>query len=215
LRRNVLMLKAKSWPVEETLVNISTCPPCARSNGMKSNPLPLNEYHKLLDILQMKGMEREHFLVHVLGQTGLRVSEFIELRAANLSLEGPEKKILVRTLHARDKWVGWHKISGETAGVIERWIKKHGIVLSTPVFSYKDKNGMHKPYTKRAAQAMFKKALKVAGLSESYSIKSLRQMYAITVARATGDVKMVTQALRDRDPRSAMEYVIMAEEFYA
>jgi site-specific recombinase XerD len=181
---------------------------------MKTNLLPLDEYHKLLDTLQSKGMEREHFLIHVLGKTGLRVSEFIELRAANLSLDGAEKKILVRTLHAREKHVGWHKISGETAGVFERWVFKHRIPPSTPVFSYRDKHGMLRPYTKRAAQSMFKKALKVAGLPESYSIKSLRQMYAITVARATGDVKMVTQALRDRDSRTAMEYVTMAEEFY-
>ena len=61
--------------------------------GILSLPLPL--YHRMLDSLKGKKLDREWFLVYLLGETGMLVSEALRIRPVDLFFDGAEKKILV------------------------------------------------------------------------------------------------------------------------
>ena len=167
--------------------------------------LPLSTYHHVLGTLVQRGMEKEWFLVYVLGETGLLVSEFLRVRPVDFYFDDSPKKVLIaHSTVPVTSWIPRHyqHISARTAGVLERWASKYEIQKWSPLF----------PYTKRCAQKMFQRALRVAGVKESWGTRSLRHMYGLTVARATDSEETVAQALRLKDTASARIYVRISRE---
>jgi integrase len=155
---------------------------------------PNDLYHQVLSQTHSRGMRKEYFLFYILGETGILVSELCDIRPIDLYFEGPDKKIAIAPT--------FHKVSGGVAGTIERWIKEEGISKLEPIF----------PYTKRAAQKMFHRAIKAANIEESWGTRSLRHRYGLTVALATDDEKAVATALRQKDVCSARIYIRVARE---
>jgi len=171
---------------------------------MAANPkvLESESYRKMLSVLLEKRMPDEWFLVYVLGQTGILVGELYQIRPSDLSFDGPSKTISLYPVRGSKTVKISHKISGQTAGVIERWVSDHRIAPGDRIF----------PRTKRTAQNMFKRAMDVAGVEGPYTTRSLRHMYALNVALATGDGMAVAKALRKRDLPSAKFYVTLARK---
>jgi len=161
-----------------------------------------NLYRKILAVLWDKQMADEWFLVYVLGQTGLLVGELCKIRPADFSFEGPVKTIALYPVRGSKTAKISHKISGQTAGVLERWIIEHKIPHEERIF----------PYTKRTAQNVLKRALAAAGFEGHYTSQSLRHMYGLNVAMATEDRSAVAMALRKRDLSSAKIYVTQAKK---
>jgi len=139
-------------------------------------------------------MKKEHFLFYILGETGILVSELCDIRPIDLYFDGPDKKIAITPV--------FHKVSGAVAGTIERWIKGESVSKLQPIF----------PYTKRAAQKMFHRALRAADVPEPWGTRSLRHRYGLTVALATDDERAVATALRQKDVCSARIYIRIARE---
>jgi integrase len=137
---------------------------------------------------------KEWFLVYVLGETGILVSELCHIRPLDMFFEDEIKKISIGP--------DMHQVSGAVAGTIERWIKDKKIERTQRIF----------PYTKRAAQKMFHRALEASGISGHWGTRSLRHMYGMFVARATDNEKSVAKALRQKDVCSAKIYVRIARE---
>jgi len=155
---------------------------------------PSSLYHRVLSTTHSRGMRKEYFLFYVLGETGILVSELCDIRPIDLYFEGPEKKIAITPV--------FHRVSGAVAGTIERWVKEEEVGKLAPIF----------PYTKRAAQKMFHRALRASEVKEPWGTRSLRHMYGMMVALATDDEKAVATALRQKDVCSARIYIRVARE---
>lgn len=163
---------------------------------------PREEYRRLLERLSDLGMEKEWFLVYVLGETGMLVSELLRIRPADLFFEGPEKKILMHpNLSSKGPRI-FNPVSGAVAGTIERWVKSKNVSKWERFF----------PCSKRGAQKMFERALKRAKVVGSWGTRSLRHMFALTVAMATDSEIAVARALRMKGASSARIYVKMTRE---
>lgn len=200
------------YPAPQVL-SPKTCgrPDCIRSykrsirNLDKLEALPIPTYHSILNKLCDLGMDKEWFLVYALGETGFLVSELLRIRPVDLYIDGAEKKILI-TKHSVPVviWTPrcYQAISGTTAGVFERWAGR----------TCKDKWDKVFPYTKRAAQKMFQKAIRVSQVKGSWGTRSLRHMYGLTVARATDSEEAVAKALRLKDMASARIYLRISRE---
>jgi site-specific recombinase XerD len=126
-------------------------------------------------------------LIDLATKSGLRVAEIANLTVNDLSL-GKEPCIHV---------VG--KGNKKRIVYIDSKLKKH---LKEYIKSHDMKNEDHllksshgKPFTTRALQKHFKSALKVSGLSESYSIHSARHSYATVLYAQTKDLRLIQKQL--------------------
>lgn len=165
---------------------------------------PNKLYHKVIDTLKEKKLHREWFLVYLLGETGMLLSEILKIRPADLSFKGQENKIMVGRSRSPKAWSPrvTHKISASTAGAIEWWIKKMDVKRWEKLL----------PFTKRMAQKVFKNALKACNVENSWGTRSLRHMYGVTVAMATDSESAVAKALRVKGTGSVKVYVKTARE---
>jgi integrase len=155
---------------------------------------PAHLYHQVLDRTWKRKMWKEWFLIYTLGETGILISELCHIRPVDLFLDGADMRISIGP--------DFQSISGTVAGTIERWIRDNEIGRLDRIF----------PYTKRAAQKMFRRALGAADITGSWGTRSLRHMYGLFVAMATDSDKAVAKALRQKDVCSAKIYVRIARE---
>lgn len=158
----------------------------------------------MLETLHRLGMEKEWFLVYALGETGMLVSELLRIRPADLFFDGAQKKILMHPNLSPGGWVPrvFQKVSGSVAGTIEWWVKSRGVMKWERIF----------PCSKRGAQKMFERAVRRAKIQGVWGTRSLRHMFALTVAMATDDEVAVAKALRMKGSASARIYVKMTRE---
>ena len=172
--------------------------------GRVITPFPRDGYKLMLEVLLNRGLEKEWMLVYILGETGMLVSEVLRIKPVDLYFDGPEKKILVHQSSPKPAWSPkvFQKVSGSVAGAIEGWVKRSGV----PRF------GRILPVSKRGAQKMFERAVRMAGVQGRWGTRSLRHMFGMIVARATDSIPAVARALRMKGPHPARIYVTMTRE---
>ena len=159
-------------------------------------------YHQIVVKLTEKGMERELFLITVLGETGMTVGELCELRPKDIFFKGPEKMVALRQFGNKTGPRRVHRVSPRVASILESWVDTLRVRPMDPIF----------PYTRRTAHNMFRKALVESEVGMHYSTRALRHMYGFNVARATDDEVAVAKAMRMKDAASSRVYISMARE---
>lgn len=139
---------------------------------------------------------RDHFIANLGLSTGLRVMEIAALKCDDLNLEARVPYLVVRKGKGGKKrrvffnnnfrkrckeYLSWKKEIGESIEF------EQPLLLST-------RTGGH--LTTRAIQKAFKRCAKRAGLSENYSIHSLRHSYACLLYKASNwNLRLVQKQL--------------------
>lgn len=115
---------------------------------------------------------------------GLRVSEIIALRLCDIDTASMQVHI-VRAKGKKDRYV---PLPVSILGQLQEYCEAYKPVE----FLFEGRNG---PYTTRSAQAVFKQALKRAGLTRQTGIHSLRHSYARHLLEAGTDIGHIQKLL--------------------
>jgi site-specific recombinase XerD len=133
---------------------------------------------------------RDRALLHLAVTAGLRVSELIELRVDDLTLQ-PTAAILVRGKGRKERVLPLLK---QTAAALRAWLSVRGVVLVPELFV----NARGQPLSRWGIAYILKKHLQSAGHRSSSLLRKrvsphvLRHTCAMTTLQATHDIRKVS-----------------------
>jgi integrase/recombinase XerD len=149
---------------------------------------------------------RDYTILELALGTGLRVSEICNLKLEDLNLMRGQNSLIVR--HGKGDKLRQVKFSNKLKALIIKYL------------DYRDKDSPYLFYSERqekmttsAIQRVFKKYAKKAGLSERYSIHSLRHTYATRLYRSSEyNLRMVQKQLGHSSPSISAIYADVIDE---
>jgi integrase len=149
---------------------------------------------------------RDYTILELALGSGLRVSEIANLKLDDLNLRKGQNSLIVR--HGKGDKLRQVKFSSRLKDIIEGWLV------------YRDKDSPYLFYSERqekmttsAIQRVFKKYAKKAGLSERYSIHSLRHTYATMLYRSSNyNLRMIQKQLGHSSPSISAVYAAVVDE---
>ena len=149
---------------------------------------------------------RDYTILELALGTGLRVSEISNLKLDDLNLKKGQTSLIVR--HGKGDKLRQVRFSSRLKDILQGYL------------DYRDKDSPYLFYSERqdtmttsAIQKMFKKYAKKAGLSERYSIHSLRHTYATKIYKASGyNLRMVQKQLGHSSPSISAIYADVIDE---
>lgn len=149
---------------------------------------------------------RDHCILSVALNTGLRVSEIANLKLDDLNLKKGQNSLIVRS--GKGGKLRNVRFSNNLKNTIQSYL------------DYRDKDSPYLFYSERqekmttsAIQRIFKKYAKKAGLSEMYSIHSLRHTYATMLYRSSNyNLRMVQKQLGHSSPSISAIYADVVDE---
>jgi len=141
-----------------------------------------------------------YMLVHLVLNSGLRVSEIAALKVGDLFLN-KESDFYLIVRHGKGRGAHGKKrdvyLDREIAQHISEYLDlktsflNESVSLKSPLFS--SRNG--KPYTTTGLHLSFKKAIKAIDLPDHYSIHSARHTYATMLLAKTNNLRFVQKQL--------------------
>lgn len=181
-----------------------------KHKNQRDKYVTLEEYKAILNAARVN---MDHYTMLMLaGNAGLRVGEVVRLKAEHVKEK--EGYILIPTLKQERKGrIGRGDmpetlietpVSADVLDILRRYLKYYKR-KSGWVFPYKD--GIHWPTW--YAQRVFKHYAHLAGLSERYSIHSLRHFRGMYLYKEIGDIRGVQELLRHKSITSTMVYTTM------
>lgn len=154
---------------------------------------------------------RDWFMIELGLNTGLRVEEMRELKCGDVHIQEGRSSISVRKGKGnRPRTV---RINEEFRNRCKRfleWKKKQGQSIDSDSYLLTTNKGTQ--LSKRALQKAFKKCIKKAGLSEHYSIHSLRHTYGTYLLKASGyNLRLVQEQLGHSSVRITEVYTSLID----
>ena len=149
---------------------------------------------------------RDYTILELALGTGLRVSEISALKVEDLNLKKGQNSLIVR--HGKGNKLRQVKFSSRLKDIILDYLE------------YRDRDSDYLFYSERqnqmtvsAIQRVFKKHAKKAGLSERYSIHSLRHTYATRLYKSSDyNLRMVQKQLGHSSPSISAIYASVIDE---
>jgi len=169
-----------------------------------SAPRTLNrfEVERLLKVAEARRSRtavRDQAILQLLLQTGIRVSELVHLRPADVDLSQEPGTLTVRGLGKRPE---------RRIPLNQQARRALGAYLDQPHLrgaSYLFPSRGGKPLSIRSVQQIVASLGKAAGLN--ISAKTLRDTYARFLWQETGDLRLLTERLGHRRPEAALKYI--------
>lgn len=170
------------------------------------------EMDMVLDGHRHKELEKK-LILNLLWDTGMRVSELLELKLSDISSQGING---LRTAKVRSRktmrynLVVWGEHTNE---LLNRYL---GVRLCLPVGSdyllLNEKTG--KPYTVKSVQRWIKQIAELAMLDKEITPHSFRHGKAHSILEQGGNVRDVSAVLRHSSPNSSFHYLQLSESKY-
>ncbi|MFW5686804.1 MAG: tyrosine-type recombinase/integrase [Halanaerobium sp.] len=155
--------------------------------------------------------QRNYTLLKIMLDTGLRLSEAINLKWKDIDLISG--KLMVREGKGKKDRTLW--ISEEDLNLIQEWkerqVKKIG-KLPAHVFTSTSKGSMGNKMNLRYIQDMVKRYAKKAGIDKDISPHTLRHSFATDLLRETKNIRLVQKALGHSDISTTMVYTHIVDE---
>ena len=168
-----------------------------------------DEYTRLLQVCS--GNARDAAIVELFLQTGIRLSELVDLTVRDLSFPSTTKPDAMPAGFIRINRGGAHvtiPLNHKAVNALRKWLEIREPVSDTVLFL----TAVHKPMGKRAVQLMLQKYLAEAGI-ENASVQTLRHTMAVHhIARGT-PVKTVAEILGDH-PDTVQGYMAAARKVH-
>jgi len=155
--------------------------------------------------------QRNHTLLKIMLDTGLRLSEVINLKWKDIDLISG--KLMVREGKGKKDRTLW--LGEEDLNLIQKWkerqVKKIG---KTPanIFTSTSKGTMGNKMNPRYIQDMVKRYAKKAGINKDISPHTLRHTFATDLLRETKNIRLVQKALGHSDISTTMVYTHIVDE---
>lgn len=147
---------------------------------------------------------RNRALVGLLADSGLRVSEALNLRAE--SLDFAERRLRVRSGKGQKDGVGFFGVT--TATLLRAWLAARG-ELHPEAFVFCDRRG--RPLTRTHATHILHRLSVKAGLTRKVGPHALRHYAATAILRRTGDIDLVRRVLRHETLAMTLRYVAITQ----
>lgn len=170
--------------------------------------LSMDETKTLLAYLSdRKSLEREHFLVDLTLNTGLRISEIHNLNVGDVIMK---KKLEVIGKGQKYRIVPLNANIRRHIEYLLKWKKRKGesLAFDSPLFVSRNQHR----WSIRAIQRAFSKVLKESGINVDYSFHGLRHTFATLAYRADGNIRTVQELLGHSRLDTTMIYTFVNEE---
>ena len=193
-----------AWELDYIERNLAKTVKVKRVGRRIPDYLTLLEQQKLLEIIstaQNRHYYRDQVLFTLFLETGLRLSEVLNLNIGDINLT--ERYLLV---HHSKGGVEMKKTLPDTlCGVLQEYLTFRGaFTAATDALFISSQNTR---ISKGQVSRLLKHYLHKAGIGKSVSIHSLRHSFAMTVYEATKNIMLVKQALGHRSIMTSAVYL--------
>jgi len=151
--------------------------------------------------------QRNHLLLHLILDTGLRLPEAIAVRWSNINLN--TGKLMVRKgKGAKDRslWIGDADLR-----LLRRWRQRQSEEVEAEVEDvFTTLEG--KPVSPRYVQQMVKRCAAKAGINKNIHPHTLRHSFATDLCRDTGKIRLVQKALGHANLSTTQIYTHIVDE---
>ena len=156
------------------------------------------EAHQLIDAA---GISRDRLLLRVLWEAGVRISEAISLRLANIGRDGI--RVLGKGNVERVVYVQDSLLTAILFHAQEQGLERHD-------FLFPSRKGGH--ITKQRADQILKQAARRAGLQRTVHAHLFRHGYAINFLNCSGRLDALQEQLGHRDINTTRIYLRLTDE---
>ncbi len=173
------------------------------------------DFEDLNDVLDVKYLDdlQKKLVINLLWDTGMRVSELLELKLADISSQGIQG---LRTAKIRSRKTMRYNLvvwGSDTNDVLNRYL---GIRLcmeqGSEYLLLNKKTG--KRFTPRTIQRWIKDVLDLAGIDKEITPHSFRHGKANEILEQGGNVRDVSAILRHINPQSSFHYLQLSQKRY-
>lgn len=172
--------------------------------------LTIKEQIELINIFNVRYFNsyRNKTMIELFLNTGLRVSEMIDLRWKDINLNTGQLKV-VQGKGNKDR-ILW--ISEDILNTLREYRTKQADKLG--ICEYVFTTNTHKQLDDRGIRRMLDKYAEKAGITKKISPHTLRHTYATDLLRATKNIRLVQKALGHVDLSTTMIYTHIVDEEY-
>lgn len=173
------------------------------------------DFEDLNDVLDVKYLDdlQKKLVLNLLWDTGMRVSELLELKLADISSQGVQG---LRTAKIRSRKTMRYNLvvwGSDTNDVLNRYLgirlcMEHG----SEYLLLNKKTG--KRFTPRTIQRWIKDVLDLAGIDKEITPHSFRHGKANEILEQGGNVRDVSAILRHINPQSSFHYLQLSQKRY-
>ena len=177
------------------------------------NVLSEEEQKRLLDQPNPRYVtgQRNHLLLKIFLDDGLRLSEATGLKWKNISLMTGQLKV-VEGKGAKDR-ILW--LSKKILELLQSWKQRQSEKAGKPleyVFTAMSKGTLGNKLDNRYVQDMVKRYAKKAGIEKTVSPHTLRHCFASDLLRQTKNIRMVQKALGHNQLNTTMIYTHIVDD---
>jgi integrase/recombinase XerD len=150
--------------------------------------------------------QRNKTMIKLTLNTGLRLSELINLKWADINLLTGQLKV-VEGKGKKDR-ILW--IDDETLKILGLWKERQAEKLGKTEYVFTNRNG--KQLVARDIREMISKYAKKAGIEKKVSPHTLRHSFATDLLRETKNIRLVQKALGHSDISTTMIYTHIVDD---
>lgn len=168
-----------------------------------------DDYQKILDLFKNKNsfiQERNELIIRMLWDTGVRISELVDINVADI--EDAKRECMVRTRKTnRMRQVFW---TPETNAVLLQYLQKREVLSNTSaLFLGFSSQGTPGRLTARSMQRIILEIVEKAGIEKHITPHSFRHGKAHRIIKLGGNIKHVGAILghSETNPAAAMRYL--------
>ena len=155
--------------------------------------------------------QRNHLLLKIFLDSGLRLSEASNLRWQHINLMTGQLKV-VEGKGAKDR-ILW--LPEEDLELLKSWKQRQSEKAKKPleyIFTATNKNKIGKKLDNRYVQDMVKRYAKKAGIEKNVSPHTCRHTFASDLLRQTKNIRMVQKALGHNQLNTTMIYTHIVDD---
>ncbi len=199
---------------------------CIRQEILPANPMdkidPVKIPEKLPRPLENETLDRifnaiprqnlrDRLLFTLIRETGLRVSEALNIDLSELTLTPGDEKILIRSAKETKSRMVMLYAAPETLKYLKKYLVQSGLSEGALFRGNESKGGSDKPMHYRSAHYLWQKYCQKAGVSAS--IHALRHTFATELLNEGVNITVVKTLLGHQNLQTTMRYAEVTDQF--
>jgi integrase/recombinase XerD len=200
------------WCLKHDLISVN---PMDKMDTVKlpqklPRPLETKVVDKILSAIPKECL-RDRLLFTLMLETGIRITEALNIRKEDLSLIPDGETILIRNGKGGKDRVVMLYAAPDCLKLLEKYLKQSDITSGALFRGSKSKGGSSKPMTYQAVNHLWDKYCKKAGISAS--MHQLRHTFATTLLNEGINVTVVRKLMGHKNLQTTMRYADVTDEF--
>lgn len=211
-RKQATLKSFYTWCLKHDLVTVNPMDKLDTVKVPQKLPRPLEQkvVDKILSAIPKECL-RDRLLFTLMLETGIRITEALNVRKEDLSLFPDGEAILIRNGKGGKDRVVMLYASPNCLKLLEKYLKQSGITSGALFRGNKAKGGSNNPMTYQAVNHLWDKYCKKACVSAS--IHQLRHTFATTLLNEGIDVVVVRKLMGHKNLQTTMRYADVTDEY--